>query len=267
MKRLFFLLALLPTLAWAGDKDDWGTWLELGAEKALPYNMEVGLEGELRTKDGCSAMDRWNIGARFGYKAHKYLKLSAGYTVLMDYSKEKKSKLVYDDVDVLESYRLTPSYWSPRHRFYLDASTGVKFWKWLRVSARVRYQFTYTPEKHVDRTDYERNEQYTPGGIVTTWDEDVKEKIYPSEDRQVLRSRLKFEVDKKRLAWSPFISVEFHNDLAADMHFDKLRTAVGTSYKINKQNKVSLSYVHTLNRMEHPYESFHALSVGYNYDF
>lgn len=29
MKRLFLLFALLPSLAWAGDNDDWGVWLGL----------------------------------------------------------------------------------------------------------------------------------------------------------------------------------------------------------------------------------------------
>lgn len=254
MKRFFFLLALLPSLAWAGDKDDWGTWLELGAEKALPYNMEVGLEGELRTKDGCSVVDHWNMGANFSYKAHKYLKLSAGYTLLMDYSQEKAGKKW-----------LTPSYWGLRNRIWAEASSGYKFMKWLRVSGRLRYQFTHSTEKDIERYECEGTDGNTGEYI---YDMDYPEtKHIPGEDRQVLRSRIKLEVDKKHLAWSPFVSVEFHNNLVANMHFDKLRTAVGTGYKINKQNKVSLSYVHTLNRMKQPFENFHALSVGYNYDF
>lgn len=267
MKRFLLLLALVPSLAWAGDQDDWGAWLELGTEKALPYNMEVGLEGGLRTMDGSSAMDRWDIGASLGYKAHKYLKLSAGYSFIMDNNKAKTSKEMYDEDGVLESYRHTPSFWSPRHRFYLDASTGMKFRKWLRVSARVRYQYTYKPESEVTRTDYERNDMFTPDGIVTTWDEESKVKTFTSENRQVLRTRLKLEVDKKHLDWKPFVSVEFHNNLAASMHFDKLRTCVGTGYKINKHNNVGIAYVMTLNRMEQPSKNFHAISASYSIDF
>ena len=267
MKRLLLLLLLLPSITWAGDNDDWGTWLELGAEKALPYNMEVGLEGEFRTKDNSSVTDRWSIGAYFGYKAHKYLKLNVGYSIMMDYSKEKKSKESYDEDDELESYRLTPSYWSPRHRVFLDATSGIKFWKWLRLSARLRYQYTYQPSYDVERIDYERNDMFTPEGLITTWEEESNPKTYPSENRQVLRSRIKLEVDKKHLNWSPFVSVEFHNDIASSMNFDKLRTAVGTGYKISKQHKVSLSYVYTLNRMKHPFDNFHALSASYSFGF
>jgi len=269
-KILLLVLTLVPTMMWAGDNDDFGTWLELSAEKALPYNMEIGLEGGLRTKDGSSLMERWDIGASLGYKAHKYLKLATGYSFLHDYTPKKTSKESFDEDGQLESYRLTPSYWSPRHRLFVEASSGIKFWKWLRISARVRYQYTFKPEREVSRTDYERNDQYTPEGPVTTWEEDASTKTYPSEDRHVLRTRIKFSVDKKRLRWSPFISAEFHNNVAAGEHFnfDKLRTSVGTDYKINKHNGIGLSYVMTLNRMDgHPYERMHALSASYSFHF
>ncbi len=256
MKRLLLLLALLPSLAWAGDNDDWGTWLELSAEKALPYKIEMGLEADLRTKDHSSMMDRWNVGLNIGYKAHKYLKFSAGYSLLMDYNAENQGKKW-----------LTPSHWQHRNRMFLDASSGYKFMKWLRVSARVRYQFSHRAAKHVDRYECEGTDGNT-GEYV--YDMDYPEtKLFDCESRQVLRSRIKLEVDKKHLAWKPFVSAEFHNNLAigAGMNFDKLRTGVGTSYKINRNNDVSISYVYTLNRMEHPYEHMHALSIGYSYDF
>lgn len=255
-KTLLLILALLPATVWAGDNDDFGTWLELGAEKALPYNMEIGLEGGLRTKDGSSMMDRWDVGASFGYKAHKYLKLSAGYSVLMDYNAENAGKKW-----------LTPSHWKHRNRLCLEASSGYKFWKWLRVSARVRYQFTHRAGKHVDRYECEGMDAVTG---EYTYDMDYPEtKYFDCESRQVLRSRIKLEVDKKHLKWSPFVSAEFHNNLALGEHmnFDKLRTNVGTGYKINKHNSVSLAYVMTLNRMEQPNERMHALSLGYSFDF
>ena len=63
--------------------------------------------------------------------------------------------------------------------------------------------------------------------------------------------------------------MEFHNNVAAGAHmnFDKLRTSVGTRYKINKRNDLSLSYVMTLDRMAHPYTHMHALCAGYSYEF
>lgn len=258
MKKILLLLAaFLPTMMWAGDNDDFGTWLELGAEKALPYNMELGIEGGLRTKDNSSMMDRWDIGASLGYKASKYLKLSAGYSLLMDYNEEKAGK-----------NWLTPSHWKHRNRIWLEASSGNKFWKWLRLSARVRYQYTYRAEKNVERYECEGVDANT-GEYV--YDMDYPEtKLFEGETRQVLRSRLKVELDKKRLDWKPFVSVEFHNNVGyrGDFNLDKIRTSVGTTYKINKHNDIGVAYVMTLDRMGgHPYQKMHAVSASYSFDF
>lgn len=257
-KILFALLLLLPFpfTAQAGDNDDFGAWFDLGAKKSLPRNWSVGLESELRMADNSSMVDRVSVGANVDYRAHKYLKLSTGYSLLLDYNAENAGKKW-----------LTPHYWSHRNRFFVDATSSVKLWKWLRVSGRLRYQFTHRAAQHIERYECEGMDQNT-GQYVYDMDEaDIKFK--DCESRQVLRSRVKLEVDKKHLDWSPFVAVEFHNNVAVGEHmnFDKLRTSVGTSYKINKHNDVSLSYIMTLNRTEHPYQAFHAISVGYSYDF
>ena len=254
--HLFLLLMTLPLSLWADDGDDFGTWLELSAEKALPHNLSVGVETELRTLDNSTTLDRLSAGASLGYKAHKYLKFAAGYNFLEDYHPEKAGKKW-----------LTPKYWSHRHRFYADATSSVKLWKWLRISGRVRYQFTHRAAQHIKRYECEGMDSNT-GEYVYDMDEaDIKYK--ERENRQVLRSRIKLQVDKKHLDWSPFVSVEFHNNVAAGAHmnFDKLRTSVGTRYKINKRNDLSLSYVMTLDRMSHPYTHMHALCAGYSYEF
>lgn len=301
MKRLFLLFALLPSLAWAGDNDDWGTWLGLDVEKSLTHNLEVGLEGGLRTMDGSSKMDRWDVGASLGYKVCKYLKFNAGYSFLHDYNPENikwtYGTMTYADADVprVDYYKknITKEHWSSRHRFFAEASSSVKLLKLFRISGRLRYQYTYTPAITVDRYRYEERTEYTqmftgkfddnnnpifenvkedPEVTRDGWDKKEKE----SKDRQVLRTRLKLELDKKHLAWSPFVSVEFHNNLASNMHFDKLRTAVGTGYKINKHNAVSLAYVHTLDRVDlaqtegyplYKTHNFHAISASYSLDF
>lgn len=240
-------------MVWAGDNDDFGAWIELGAEKKLPYSLEVGLSTELRTMDNCSSVDRWDIGAYVGYKVHKYLKLDAGYSFMMDYSARNAGK-----------NWLTPSYWSHRNRFYLEASSGYKLWKWLRVSGRVRYQYTYRPALDIERYEFIGIDAQTNERVYED-DPDIKHKAF--EDRQVLRNRIKLELDKKHVDWSPFVSVEFHNNLAAGMHFDKLRTSIGTGYKISRQHSVNAAYVLTHDRMEQTPFNSHAVSLGYNFDF
>ena len=262
-----FLLLCLPLSVWAGDDDDFGAWVELGLKKNLPNNWSVGLEGEFRTKDGSHVVDRWSFGANVNYRAHKYLKLDAGYSFMSDYNADKTTKIKFDSDGELESYRYTPSYWSPRHRAYFAASSGVKLWKWFRISGKLKYQYTYTPSLTVMREDHELYDQVKPEGVVKIDDVESNPKHYEGSGRQVLRSRIKFEVDKKRLDWSPFVAVEFHNDLAADMHFDKLRTSIGTGYKIDKQNDLSLSYMLTLDRQTAPVDLFHAICIGYSYEF
>ena len=246
---------LLPLTGRAGNNDDFGIWTELGIEKTLPHNWSVGLESEFRSMDNSSLMDRWSLGASIDYKIHKYLKVGAGYSFLLDNTPGKAGK-----------NWLTPSYNSHRNRFFAEASSSVKLWKWLRISGRMRYQFTHRPMQHIERFECEGMDGNTGEYI---YDDEADIKLRDCESRQVLRSRVKLEVDKKHLDWSPFIGVEFHNNVAIGQHmnFDKLRTSVGTDYKINKQHKVSLSYIMTLDRTAHPYSRMHAVSVGYNFDF
>ncbi|MBQ0019039.1 MAG: DUF2490 domain-containing protein [Bacteroidales bacterium] len=262
---LLTLFAALPFTAWAGndgDNDDFGAWMELSAKKDLPHDLSVGVEGELRMHDNSSTVDRWSLGANLGYKVNKYLKVGVGYQILDDYTSDKISKEERDvTTGELMAYRYTPSYWTPRHRFYTEAVGSIKLWKWLRISVRERYQFTHKTEKTITgRYDTE----------APDWERDpVKDKFNECKSRQVLRSRIKLQLDKKHLDWSPFVAVEFHNNVAVGeyMSFDKLRTSVGTEYKINKQNDVSLSYVMTLDRTAHPYQTMHAICASYSYDF
>lgn len=258
MKKILFSLLFFsfPFALWAGNEDDFGAWLELGATKSLPRNWDIGLEAELRTMDNCQTVDRLSLSPSLSYKANKYLKFSAGYALMFDYNKENAGKKW-----------LTPSYWSHRNRLYVDANSSVKLWKWLRISGRVRYQFTHRAGQHIDRYECEGLDATT--GEYSYYMDEADVKYKDCNSRQVLRSRIKFQLDKKRLDWSPFVSVEFHNNVAVGEHMnlDKLRTCVGTEYKINKHNDVSLSYVLTLDRMQHPYEAMHAVSIGYSYDF
>lgn len=268
MKRLFaIMLAALPLLAHA-DTDDFGVWTEIGVEKSLSKTWSLGFEGEIRTGDNCTAMNRLSAGMKVEYKPIKHLKLGAGYTFFGKYSPEKISKKVLDDDGELESYRFTPNYWTPNHRVIAEATATVKLWKWFRMSARERYQYTRRAEKTVTRTEYELAEYRHPdGNVVQEWESMDELKTYAGEDEQVVRSRFKFEYDKKYVKWSPFVSVEFHNRIDRRWHLQKLRSAIGTDYKINKQHKVSVAYMITNRFFESPNEIRHTLSLGYKFDF
>lgn len=272
----------MPLVARAGGDDDFGTWLELGAEKNLPRNFSIGVEGELRTQDAVKTMNRVTLGMNVGYKLNKWVKFKAAYNFIESYSPSKRKehykenddgslKLDADGNPQWNGYKVTESYWTPKHRFSLEATGTVKLWKWLRISLRERYQFTRRAEKEVNEEkfrfsqvlDGDGNPTYELKGDYPVTEVDVKE----AQSDNVLRSRLKLEVDKKKLDWSPFVSVETHNDLGSSLKLQKIRASVGTEYTINSQHAVSLAYVFTSEMDEKPRERFHAVSVGYNFEF
>lgn len=290
------LIFCSTTDASAGDKDDFGIWTEAGIEKKLPYNLSLNLGGEMRTEDMSSRIDRLSTGVGLSYKVNKYLKLSASYNLMGLYSPEKRKehykehddgtqKLDPNGKPIWNGYKITNRYWTPRHRLNIEAATSVKFSRWLKLSLRERYQFTNNSGRHVDVTKYRydislgydaENDRYTQvndglkDGFPTT-ELDYKE----GSNNHILRSRLKLEVDKKKLAWSPFISIESHNNLIAQhgdkqtnaLYLEKIRTMVGTGYKINKQHAISMAYVLTFEHEINTFERMHAISIGYNYDF
>lgn len=48
--------------------------------------------------------------------------------------------------------RVTDNYWRPKHRFSFDAAYTNKYYGFLRLTLRERYQLTFVPSKDVDRT-------------------------------------------------------------------------------------------------------------------
>lgn len=250
---LALTLALVPLVVSAADQDDFGTWYELGATKLLPRNFSLGAEAELRLQDGSSKADRLALSLKTEYRAHKHLRLGLGYSFLHGYTPDK-----------MGSKRFTPGYWTPRHRVNLEATGSVKFWRWLRIGLRERYQYTYRPGQTIDRYPL----IYDGNGDYTGYDMDDNEpKTRASLHSHRLRSRLKLSLDKKGLKWEPFIAVEAQNELNRKMHLHKVRTHVGTEYKINKQHALSLAYVFSCATDEQPRERQHALSMGYNFKF
>ena len=198
-------------------------------------------------------------------------------------------------------YNRTPEYWFPRHRFCVEATGSVKLWNWLKISLRERYQLTYCKARVVNeykyRDVYELNQYlvFPEGNPDDPWDpanwadptlvyeinqtspeETWEKETKPAYTDQVLRSRIKFEFDKKRNPFSPFVSVEAHNSVRKGdrMLLQKVRTAIGSSYKFRKHNEVSLSYILTFDiydtedsEVVRLHDRMHAINIGYKYSF
>ena len=260
-KILLIVVLLLPAMLRAQWTDEYGTWVSIGAKKSLGTRWSLGLEAEYRAQDN----SRWALGLEGGYKLSKYLKFGAGYTLLYNRKARKEGT----------SY-LTPAYAYPRHRFIVEATADKRFWKWLRISLRERYQLTYRPENTHDRYAkvYDFDEDWNP---IEYWSDEAETKTKLSTTTQLLRSRLNFEVDKKGWAFSPFASAELCNSVRVGDRFnvDKVRTTIGTSYKLNKQHEFTLGYILTfvfndddeLSDKVTYNNRIHAVSIGYNFKF
>lgn len=245
--------------------DDFGLWTEINVSKSLPHNLELSFEGEYRMEDYLRKTDRFGGTLSLGYKATKFMKFKAGYALLYGFhSEERKEKYTNDIKDPFfyEGYNITESYWSLRHRFKADVTFDKKFFKWLKISLRERYQYTFRPEQEVPRMKYRFYEGELKPGYPES-DPDVKHE----KSAHMLRSRLEFQYDKKKCDWKPFVSFEVYNDLANQMKTDEYKVMCGTDYKISKQHKVNVSYLYNTEMESHPYESRHVLILGYSYDF
>ena len=72
------LMALMPLAVQAEGDDNGALWTEIGIQKSVNKQWNVGLETEMRAQKET----RWSIGANATYKPVKYFKLGAGYNFL-----------------------------------------------------------------------------------------------------------------------------------------------------------------------------------------
>ena len=144
--------------AYAGD--DFGIWGETRAEKGLGTRWNVGAEMTFRSRDNLKSSDRWDFGIDASYKIAPWLKATAGYALLKDHNyKENTDGTIYAD------------YWGTRHRFNVSLTSSVT-WNQFTFSLRERWQYTYRPEKTVQR-------YYTDTG------DDAGEKVFRGKGKNV----------------------------------------------------------------------------------
>ena len=281
----FLLLAPCPLLlVSAQENDEVGLWHEIGVEKAINKNWDVGLDMEYRSQDKA----RFSAGLGTSYKVCKYLKFGINYNFLYTYRPDKYKDKNEGEVgsEYWETgYNHTPRHWYPRHRFSTEATGSIKLWNLIKLSLRERYQLTHSRARTVDKFKHrvinEKKYDFDDDWNEISWyEETVTDETEPKEyleyTDQVLRSRIKLEYDKKKFPFSPFISAEAHNSVSVGDHMllQKVRAAIGSTYKFRKRNEVSLSYVITFdiydiedNEVVRQHDRKHAICLGYKYSF
>ena len=233
----------LPGLA----QSEGGLIVGAEAEKKITKQLSVGIEADLRTRNNFKTMDRWSVGIGATYKFNKWLKADAGYK-LLDYNMHEK--ISYKTSGDYNHWR--PSYWGLKHRVYAGLTGSYKFSNNIKLSLRERWQYTYRPEKTVQRWDFD--------------DEQWEDKVRSSKGKNQLRSRFEISYDKKRALFTPYASIELFNAWG----IEKIRYTAGTDIRLSKQHSLSAFYRFQDQRhvSADDYDpDMHYIGVGYKFKF
>ena len=268
---LLAVLAIAPVcIANAqGESDEFGVWTTLEASKKINKKLKLDFEAELRTIEGLGDLERVSAGAGASYKLTKWLKASAGYIFIYSHnleSKKFKDPVVDEEGNLFSVYNVDHAYWTERHRFHVSLSGDYKIGR-VEFTLRERLQYTRTNSATTDETKYDYDLGLDP--ILSTEDNEriitTAPEFKEAKDNTTLRSRLSAKWDIRNCKFTPCASGELYTRLDEWKGCDKLRYRVGTSYKINKDNEISLFYLYQdANDDDEP--KGHAVGIGYSVD-
>ena len=153
--------------------DDFGLDISLGAEKELLPDLEISVEGDLRTQENSQRIERYVLGAELSYKffnTKKFdMKVSGGYEYMwnqkMEETKYKKTveAVDWDDPNLgtisIDEYNVNERYWRNRHRTSLSLSAEYspnKRWS-FQLKETVQYNH-YCREDSINQLEYRYDE-------------------------------------------------------------------------------------------------------------
>lgn len=285
-KRIYVLIALFTALsftgrAWAND-EDYALWTSFEMTKKVNKKFKVGAEFEFRTTDYMKDAERFSIGINCQYKITDWLKASAGHIFIFGYN-PGKAKEHYDVInemtgeEVLDGFNYDHAYWEKRNRVYIAFTGEYKIGR-VELSLRERLQYTRTHAEIADEDKYRFTESMTdPDGNIN-FDENgniipyrewqpmkTEEETKKHKNNTVLRSRLTAKWDLKDCKITPFASTELYTRIDDWRGFEKLRSRIGASYKINKDNAIEVYYLFEKDGKSGGTDT-HAIGVGYSLD-
>lgn len=129
MKKLLYILLLLPLAAWADEDNIVGFGFELGIEKELPKGFDIGLFTEVHTCQTFVSLEHYCIIAHAGYEILPWLKADIGYQFL--------------DINNAEDREDIPLGWNRMHRTFggLEGGYGTHGFSFAILE---RYDMTYS---------------------------------------------------------------------------------------------------------------------------
>lgn len=243
----------LSSLPASAQSDDFGIWYDLEFEKQINKKFDVDFSLGHRSRENHETADRVNADLGVSYKVFPWLKASLGYSFLYDHNhKVNSSGKKYSD------------YWGPRHRLNVSLTASRQFGR-LGISLRERWQYTYRPEKTVDRYwNYTNEDDDAVYGEPVIKKGATQTHTYRGKGNNKWRNRLQLKYKLSR-TWRPYLSAE---SSVGGSGLDKIRYSLGTEIRITKQHSFDVKYLY-----QHTYKdddaegNRHVLGLGYTFKF
>ena len=242
-----FMLAPLCNANAQSVDDEFGIWTTFEASKKINKKFKVVGDIEFRTYDFVSNVERVAIGVKLEYKILKWLKSNVGYQFHYKHNPEEtsiKDEVWDEEGNVFNEYNIDNDYWVIRNRVYATISGEYKVGR-FEFGLRERLQYTHTGSATTDETKYRYDLGDDP--LFTTednsWVTTTEPEFKDAKHNLTLRSRVNVKYDIPNCKVNPFASVELYTRLDEWKGYDKLRYRLGASYKINKDNLISLYYL------------------------
>ena len=244
---VIFALAPLCNINAQSDENEFGIWATVEASKKINKEFKIVGDAEFRTYDFVSNIERAAIGVKVEYKILKWLKSNIGYQFHYKHNPEEikmKDSVLVDDIFIGQNRNFDHDYWVIRNRVYATISGEYKVGR-FEFGLRERLQYTHTCAATTNETKYEyksaTGEDLDPNSYRLFEETALEEK--DAKHNLSLRSRLSVKYDIPNCKINPFASVELYTRLDEWRGYDKLRYRLGASYKINKDNSISLYYL------------------------
>ena len=242
-----FMLAPLCNANAQNCEDEFGIWTTVEASKKINKKFKVVADAEFRTYDFVNNVERAAVGVKFEYKILKWLKSNIGYQFHYKHNPGEtklKDSVLVDDIFIGQNRNFDHDYWVIRNRVYATISGEYKVGR-FEFGLRERLQYTHTCAATTNETKYEyksaTGEDLDPNSYRLFEETALEEK--DAKHNLTLRSRFNVKYDIPNCKVNPFASVELYTRLDEWKGYDKLRYRLGASYKINKDNSISLYYL------------------------
>lgn len=273
------VMVMAPVVIVAQDADagdDFGMDISIGAEKELFPDVELSVEGNLRTQENSQRIERYVLGAELSYKffnTKKFdMKVSGGFEYMWNQKMaETKYKGSVDVVDwndpdlgtiTFDEYNINERYWRNRHRTSLGLSavySPSKRWS-FQLKETVQYSH-YCREDSINQWEYRYDEDDDVDGDYRIKND---RKSVDPKDRVVLRSKFTVEYNVKGIPLNPFAAVDYGCGL--NYTANKWKYTVGADYSIQKKHKFTIYYrFQTEDDDDEP--NGHMLGMGYKIKF